>query len=119
MTKYSNKSSVSEETKTESLKIAKATQKPGQTKEQTKLIAQGIQKGIEQYKKAQKSKARELDKKLKKVRTTDTAQQSNPAGEAEPAMQRVDTANNSRLPWVLLVLSWTSFAVYVVLQGNG
>ncbi|MCA2486923.1 MULTISPECIES: DUF2956 family protein, partial [Vibrio] len=34
------------ETQTEAMKIAKATQKPGQTKEQTKLIAQGIEKGI-------------------------------------------------------------------------
>ncbi|MEF1163713.1 DUF2956 family protein, partial [Vibrio parahaemolyticus] len=38
------------ETQTEAMKIAKATQKPGQTKEQTKLIAQGIEKGIAQYK---------------------------------------------------------------------
>ena len=32
------------------MKIARSTQRPGQTKEQTKLIAQGIQKGIDQYK---------------------------------------------------------------------
>lgn len=42
------------ETQTEAMKIAKATQKPGQTKEQTKLIAQGIEKGIAQYKKTAK-----------------------------------------------------------------
>ncbi|MBT0328128.1 DUF2956 family protein, partial [Vibrio campbellii] len=44
----------SQETQTEAMKIAKSTQKPGQTKEQTKLIAQGIEKGIAQYKKQQK-----------------------------------------------------------------
>ena len=44
------KNSVSEQTKEETLKIARGTQKPGQTKEQTKLIAQDIQKGIEHYK---------------------------------------------------------------------
>lgn len=36
----------SEQTQQEALKIAKATQRPGQTKEQTKLITQGIEKGL-------------------------------------------------------------------------
>ena len=49
-------------TRDEAMKIARGTQRPGQTKEQTKLIAQGIQKGIEQYKKQMSGKARELDK---------------------------------------------------------
>ena len=51
MSKYQKKHQVSPETQEESMKMAKATQRPGQSKEQTKLIAQGIQKGIEQYKK--------------------------------------------------------------------
>ena len=33
----------SQETQAEAMRIAKSTQKPGQTKEQTKLIAQGIE----------------------------------------------------------------------------
>ena len=37
----------------EALRIARGTQRPGQTREQTRLIAQGIHKGIEQYKKRQ------------------------------------------------------------------
>jgi hypothetical protein len=53
--------------KDEAMRIARGTQRPGQAKEQTKLIAQGIQKGIEQYKKQQNARARELDKKLKKA----------------------------------------------------
>ncbi len=53
------------ETQTEAMKIAKATQKPGQTKEQTKLIAQGIEKGIAQYKKQQKERNRQADKAKK------------------------------------------------------
>ncbi|MFT4632389.1 MAG: hypothetical protein ACI8PP_000304 [Candidatus Pseudothioglobus sp.] len=57
---------ISEETHTEAVKIAKSTQKPGQTKEQTKLVAQGIEKGIAEYKKQQKTKARERDKQRKK-----------------------------------------------------
>lgn len=56
------------------MKIAKATQKPAQTKEQTKLIAQGIEKGIALYKKQQKEKAREADKQKKKNATNQAKQ---------------------------------------------
>ena len=51
----------------EALRVARAVQKPGQTKEQTKLIAQGIAKGIEIYKKQQSAKARERDKQRKRA----------------------------------------------------
>ena len=44
------------------MKIARANQKPGQTKEQTQLIAQGIQKGIDEYKKQMKVRAREASR---------------------------------------------------------
>lgn len=53
-------------TQDEALAVARATQKPGQTKEQTRLIAQGIAKGIEQYKRQQSAKARERDKARKR-----------------------------------------------------
>lgn len=59
----------------EALRVAKSTLTPGQTKEQTKLIAKGIEKGIAVYKQQQKAKARELDKARKKAlkqRPTDT-----------------------------------------------
>ena len=45
MSKYSKKNRVSDKTKDDAVKIARGTQRSGQTKEQTKLIAQGIQKG--------------------------------------------------------------------------
>ena len=44
-----HKEIVSQETQDEALAMAKKVQKPGQTKEQTKLIALGIQKGITEY----------------------------------------------------------------------
>lgn len=49
-----NQQKPSPQTQEEALKLAKGTQRPAQTKEQTKLIAQGIQKGIDLYKKQQK-----------------------------------------------------------------
>ncbi|MDA3869936.1 MAG: DUF2956 domain-containing protein [Gammaproteobacteria bacterium] len=110
MAKYSKKNQVSDKTKDDALKIARGTQRPGQTKEQTKLIAQGIQKGIEQYKKKQSHKARELDKKLNKASANRSL--------TEPESDEVsgsEIIECSKLPWVLLVLSWLGFLVYVVL----
>lgn len=51
----------------EALRVAKSIQTPGQTKEQTKLIAKGIEKGIALYKQQHNAKARELDKAKKKA----------------------------------------------------
>ena len=59
----------------EALRVAKSIQVPGQTKEQTKLIAKGIEKGIALYKQQQSAKARERDKARKR------------AGKPLPAMQ--------------------------------
>ena len=106
MSKY--KTETSPEVVSESDKIAKATQRPGQTKEQTKLIAQGIQKGIELYKKNNKAKARELDKKLKNIKHSKN--KSDNASEIEVAVKP-----NKKLtwltviPWFLLIGSWAYF----------
>jgi hypothetical protein len=50
MSRYPKKQTASPETRSEATKIAKGTQRPGQTKEQTRLVAQGIQKGIDLFK---------------------------------------------------------------------
>ena len=47
------KNKVSPEVEVQAMKMAKGTQKAGQTKEQTKSISQGIEKGIAEYKKQQ------------------------------------------------------------------
>ena len=95
---------VSQETQDEALAMAKKVQKPGQTKEQTRLIALGIQKGITEYKKLAKSKQREADKAKKKKA---------PVIDAEPEISISDNkSNNNFLPWTLLVLSWIGFIGY-------
>lgn len=110
MAKYSkNRNTVSDETKEEAMSAAKATQRPGQTKAQTKLIAQGIQKGIDHYKKQQKAKARELDKKLKKAKGSAT--------EVQVETKEVIRYKLPWLPWSLLGVSWVIFIVYVLLGG--
>ncbi|BDY06843.1 DUF2956 domain-containing protein [Ferrimonas sp. YFM] len=93
----------------EAEKIARATQKPGQTKEQTRLIAKGIEKGIAEYKKREKAKARERDKlKKKQVRAK---------ADAEPeAVAQAETSDSKSqpLPWILLGISWAGFLAYLL-----
>lgn len=49
------------------LQMARRIQNPGQSRDQTKLIAQGIAKGIALYKKQQNEKVRERDKRRKRL----------------------------------------------------
>lgn len=109
------KPNISTETQQEALAAAKATQKPGQTKEQTKLIAQGIEKGIAEYKKLQKAKARERDK----FRKQQLKAKSRPAVEDEDGDTFTEhlapQGQFTRATWVaiaLLLLSWIGFAAY-------
>ncbi|SFG80076.1 DUF2956 domain-containing protein [Neptunomonas qingdaonensis] len=114
------KSTVSDETKTEAMNITRATQKPGQTKEQSKLIAQGIQKGIDLYKKQQKAKARDLDRQKKKIKPVNARSTDNTRPE-ESGLKDAQTrsaASKPRsqlkilVPWLLLLVSWLIFAAY-------
>ena len=100
---------ISPETQDEALAVAKKTNKPGQKKEQTQLIALGIQKGIAEYKKMAKIKQREADKASKKNKNkeTSTAQQLPPEVIIKP--------QNKRLPWFLLAFSWIAFAGYFII----
>lgn len=107
MARYSKKHPRSDALQDEAMRIARGTQRPGQTKEQTKLIAQGIQKGIEQYKKQQSTKARELDKKLKKAAQRVATPETPKAEVQERVVYR-----QHWLPWVLLVSSWLATALY-------
>ena len=98
---------ISDQTKTNALKIAKSIQKPGQLKEQTKLISQGIEKGIAEYKKQQKTKAREADKSRKQ------AIKAKLKADGEQVEEIVEEKEGSHfwiyLPWSLLILSWAGF----------
>ncbi|CAM3748747.1 hypothetical protein VA7868_00626 [Vibrio aerogenes CECT 7868] len=90
------------------MKIARATQKPGQTKEQTKLIAQGIEKGIAAYKKQQKEKQRQTDKERKKRNKEKQQEIIQPEDPALPSTPQL--SENRRLakylPWILTAISW-------------
>jgi hypothetical protein len=119
MVKPAKSNPQSDATWNEAMRIARGTQRPGQTKEQTRLIAKGIQHGIEQYKKQQSAKARELDRNRKKVK-----QQIESPGTSEIVVSEIVIEEKEKqvhgrpwLPWTLLVLSWVLFAVYGFLQA--
>ena len=105
MSRYSKKQTISPETQSDAMKAAKGNQRPGQTKEQTRLIAQGIQKGIDQYKKQHKAKLREMDKRLKT-----TQLETSSANESE--LQKQTVYRQHWLPWLLLAFSWLGAGLY-------
>ena len=103
----------SQEVQAEALRVAKSIQKPKQTKEQTKLIAQGIEKGIAEYKKQQSKISRERDK-AKKLKLKEKNNQE------KKTLTNVDevTTTKSRviLPWTLLAISWIGFLFFVYMR---
>ena len=102
------------------MEIAQGIQRPGQSKEETKLIARGIEKGIAQYKKRLGAKERELDKRLKQLeRATSTAlaaghghshsSHSDRDGASAHDVQAVRYKQH-RLAWILLLATWLGIA---------
>ena len=100
---------VSPEGEIQAMKMAKGTQKVCQTKEQTKLIAQGIEKGIAEYKKQHSKKTREIDKQRKQKLKVSVPEEET-LGTPEYTTKHVLV---ERLPWILLTLSWLGFAAYI------
>jgi hypothetical protein len=100
---------VSRETQEKAMKVAKGTQRKNQTKEQTKLIAQGIEKGIAEYKKQQNVKARERDK-VRKAKLKASV-------EKPDIIEDINEPSNSKLPWVLLAISWVGFIAWAYLNA--
>ena len=100
------KNKVSTEVQDEALLIAKKIQKSGQTKDQTKLIAQGIQKGIAEYKKSAKNKLRQTDKYNKKKKKEQFAKL------VDHETKEESQGNKSLTPWLLLAVSWIGFITY-------
>ena len=108
------KSAVSPEVAIESANLAKRVKQPSQTKEQTKLIEQGIRKGLASYKQQQKAQAREQDK-LRKKQLRAKHNEQNDEGQLLGESDANRTAMAVWLPWVLLVTSWLGFVGYLVL----
>ncbi len=90
--------------------MARSVQKPGQSKEHTKLVAQGIAKGIELYKKQQSAKARERDRQRKR------ALKQRQAGAVEPADAMDDMDDFAASPdWPAPAALWAGGGVFAAL----
>ena len=101
---------ISRQARTEALKIARGTQRPGQKKEQTKLIAQGIEKGISEFRKREKARARERDK-LRKIALSKTSPAPPQAEKTQHAQTKKSVSWSAWVPWLLLLASWAFFLV--------
>ncbi|NRA62751.1 MAG: DUF2956 domain-containing protein [Psychrobium sp.] len=105
-----NKNKVSVQSHDDAQAIANGSQKKGQSKEQTKLIAAGIEKGIALYKKQHKAKQRQADKHKKQLK-----KQSSTSDIDEDVIEPQLTQPHRLLPWFLLLASWIGFTAYLTL----
>lgn len=94
------------DTRAEAVKIANSIKVEGQDKATTKAIASGIQRGIEMFMRQQSEKARDLDKRVKKVK-----QLAATVAKSADATEEVTVVvhKTSPLPWILLAASWVLF----------
>lgn len=95
--------------RTEALKIANSIKIEGQTSVETKAIANGIQRGIELFLRQHSEKTRDLDKRVKKVKQLATKLSQDKDSTEKEEVVHVQTSSNSKLPWVLLGVSWIVF----------
>ena len=107
MAKHALSKRPAREIQIEAEKIARNRQLPEQTKEQTRLIAQGIQKGIEQYRRQQSAKERDFDKELKKLK-----QQALETQQPETRVEEKIVYRQHWLPWVMLIITWIGVAAF-------
>lgn len=99
----------SRELKNEAAKIIRAVNIQGESRGESQRLQAGVQRAIEYYVRQHNAKARELDKKAKKLHRLETINDSAP----ELTTASPNTVA-TRLPWLLLVLSWALFIGYLL-----
>ena len=104
---------ISDETVAEAMRLARATQVPGQSKEQTQLIAHGIQKGLAEYKRSQTSRQRAADRAKKQLRRQNRRVTESPIDGGDTADEpQIPPGRAMRwLPWGLLALTWCGIGI--------
>ena len=110
MAKHSRSKKEDRDIRAEAQKIASMQKIDGQTKEQTKLIAKGIQKGIEHYLRQSSEKSRDLDRRTKALKKKESNAEVSSV-EIEKVVYR-----HSIYPWVGLVVSWLFFIGFVLFK---
>ncbi len=97
-------------TQEEAMRMAKANQRPGQGKEQTKLIAKGIEKGIAEYKKQEKAKVRVRNKTHHKAQKSSSLNSIPEQADGKEVGRLV--ANGSKLPLLVSGLAFSLIAIH-------
>lgn len=98
--------------KAEAAKIVRTLNISGDNRAETQRIVAAVQRGIEYHLKQQSAKARELDKRAKKLKQADSSADVRP--EVAPARDR--QSFSAVLPWALLALSWLGFVGYLLIE---
>ena len=98
----------------EALKIANTVKTEGQTTIETKVIANGIQRGMELFLRQQSERTRDLDKRTKKVKQLTTQLTQSKPVDVKEEIEHSPTS--PRLPWVLLAISWVLFFVVAAVE---
>ena len=115
MAKHSINKKDQREIKAEAQRLANGHKVEGQSKEHTKLIAQGIQKGIEQYLREHSEKSRQLDKQVKKLKKQE--QKEDLGVTTEPTAEKQQSSVfgfKVIIPWTLLIISWGAIGIFGV-----
>lgn len=99
--------------KAEAAKIVRTLIIRGESRAETQRIVSGVQRGIEYHLKQQSVRARELDKKAKKLKQIDS--HSGAPSAAAPTAGR--EYSSVLLPWGLLALSWVGFMGYLMFEA--
>lgn len=110
-TKHKNNKDPDSMVSDKALNIAQGIKQGNQTKTQTKLVAQGIGKGIELYKKQQNKKQRDIDKNKKKELKNKANIENNNVDESNQSRKKT-LISQANLAWGLLLLSWLFFLFY-------
>jgi len=76
------------------------------------LITQGIQRGIDQYKRQQKEKARDLNKRHKKI----TREKEQSARSSDDESQVIIVYRQHWIPWLLLIHTWKGIGIKIVVK---
>lgn len=105
------KKKASRDLKAEAAKIVKAISLQGDSRAETQRLVSGVQRAMEHHLRQHNTKARELDKKAKKLKQLDAAQSTDET--VPPVQTRV---RHAALPWILLALSWVVFGCYLIYE---
>lgn len=110
MPKSKHSDKISKDVKAQATKIVRNLNLVADNKEQGKVIAKAVQRGIEAFLRQQSEKTRLLDKKSKELAKLEST--LTPKVPADVVSESREIGKGIRwLPWLLLVVSWLLFGL--------